>query len=116
MRYFRKHYAVPSTRLSMERAMECDRVADIRASVSRNSPSAVRGWGAEESRNRFNKNAYRQPVLTEPSAEPMTYRRGKRDHLTSEAELQLNRLNRVNGSLPSLSHFENTTSDGSSMI
>lgn len=89
MRYFRQHYDIPSTRLSMERAMECDRVDDIRASLAKKKPRAVAGAAVEERRQRFDMNAYRQPVLTQPAAMPLPYRRGQDDAVTANVTADL---------------------------
>lgn len=89
MGYFKKHFTIPSTRLSMERAMDCDRISDVRAALLKGEPAAIDGCGLEERRKRFDKRAYRQPVLTEPIAEPLPYRRGELDPLTEEVKESL---------------------------
>jgi len=103
MRYFKKHYAEPSKLLSMERAREYDRVAD-----ELDDPSTPLGRGLDignlmgsprngiESRRRnFDKDSYRQPVLTEQIIEPLPYRRGKTDEMTVQACELLARIRRL---------------------
>lgn len=100
MSYFRQHYAEPSLLLSMERAREYDRVSEFFDfdDVPRGDgaglaavPSSPNGI---DSRNRnFDKDAFRQPVLTERGIEPLPYRRGKTDELTMKAKEQLSQIN-----------------------
>lgn len=56
MRQLRKRFAIPGTRLSLERAMDID--------VSAVDPSRY-----------FDQNAYRQPILAETATCPLPYRR-----------------------------------------
>lgn len=88
MKYFKNHYADPSNRLTMERAIECDRVSDMHASKS-DSLNHVASPGATVRGRRFNKDAYRQPILAERATEPLPYRRGTMDPPTTEAIDQL---------------------------
>jgi len=129
MGYFHRTYAEPSTRLSLERAREYDRMCALRetrdfgrgggdeaAAPGAASMAGVGGTGAtkqaaasphrmavsdeemdralEARRREFDKGAYRQPVLTELAAEPMTYRRGVEDPETATVWEQLRRANR----------------------
>ena len=94
MNYFYKTYAEPSTRLSLERARECDRISSLRNedNIEVGTTGLDRG---EESRLRtFDRSAYRQPVLTELAAEPWTYRRGVEDEETVTVRNQLRHVNR----------------------
>jgi len=117
-RYFQRTYADPSQRLSLERARECDKLSSIeqerRSSIaspiqsagSRGDASAIStvaskksgsfDHGVEVRRIKFDKNSYRQPVLTEVATEPWTYRRGLPDDsetVTVREELrQINRM------------------------
>lgn len=100
MRYFRQHYADPSLLLSMERAREYDRVAefydydepslDDRAGLVL-TPSSPNGL--ESRRRNFDKDCFRQPVLTEGVIKPLPYRRGRPDELTVKAKEILSRTN-----------------------
>jgi len=105
MGYFNQHYAKPSKRLSLERAREYDRVSEWLA-ANKNSSSrrdvetsldtidTPRGlseveYGIEGRRAQFDKNSYRQPVLTQRPLKPKNYRRGQAD---AEAERVRSRL------------------------
>ena len=118
-RYFQRTYADPSERLSLERARECDKLSALeqerkgdtpRSSVASRDetisgvtsvPSGSSGTpsfdhGVEMRRHKFDKSAYRQPVLTEVAAEPATYRRGLPDDAeTLAVRQQLRQINRV---------------------
>jgi len=94
MRYFKQHYAIPSTRLSMERAMERDMVADARAAIAK-KVQRTSGLGMEVMREKFDTNAYRQPVMTAASIFPMPYRRGVDDPVTEKALSHLRKRNRM---------------------
>lgn len=83
MSYFKKSYADPSTKLSLERAVDLDFLSDVRAS-SQDMPM-VYGAGADEPSSTFCEDAYRQPVLTEEAGVPLPYRGGEMDDLTREA-------------------------------
>eukprot|EP00934_Nitzschia_sp_Nitz4_P006176 Nitzschia sp. Nitz4//scaffold4_size323378//84551//88052//NITZ4_000640-RA/size323378-snap-gene-0.407-mRNA-1//1//CDS//3329553339//6166//frame0 len=87
--YFSQHYAKPSTRLSLERAREYDRVSEVVALHEVPARELFKRKGAPElgvaaRRSQFDKNSYRQPVLTEPPMTPMHYRRGHPDTITEE--------------------------------
>lgn len=76
MYYFRAHYANPSLKLSLERAIELDHRADIKASGGNDddvayTPSAA----ATKLKEKFSEDFYRQPVLTARAGRPLPYRR-----------------------------------------
>lgn len=100
MRTFKQHYADPSKVLSLERAREYDRVAD--AEDDPTTPSASGGMGLDSPRNgfdsrrrNFDKNCFRQPVLTDSVVEPLPYRRGKDDEMTVQARELLGHIRRL---------------------
>jgi hypothetical protein len=96
-RYFQRTYADPSTKLSLERAREYDRISSVHA-AQENGRMGVRGSGydagVEARRQQFDKASYRQPVLVKAAAEPWMYRRGINDAETMAAREQLRRINR----------------------
>lgn len=92
MTYFRRHYAGAGITLSLERAMECDRISDLRASIDAGLPFTP-GLANEERSKVFNREAYRQPVLSVHAMEPMSYRRGVEDDCTKQAREKLRKLN-----------------------
>jgi len=120
-RYLQRTYADPSKRLSLERARECDKLSaleQVRKSPIQSKLSGVSGasslagsvvdHGVEARRNKFDKNSYRQPVLTEAATEPWTYRRGLPDDSETHAvQLQLRQINRMVMSLYSDSRRRN---------
>ena len=75
MRYFDQHFAEPSKRLSLERAREYDRVSDMRAKSRYTREDDESSSGNDVRRSQFNKEIYRQPVLTQSSLVPKAYRR-----------------------------------------
>jgi hypothetical protein len=91
--------AEPSSRLSLERAREYDRVGEILAAKisedqnkSSNDQEGSRPpplYGIEARRTQFNKHIYRQPVLTQKPMLPRVYRRDQPDHFTAECRNQL---------------------------
>ena len=91
MRHFQTTYVEPSTRLSLERAREHDRLAALRASQGTGEDPLA---GIEMRDREFDKNAYRQPVLTELATQPWTYRRGIDDDETSSVRRALRHINR----------------------
>ena len=98
MRTFKQHYADPSKVLSLERAREYDRVAD--AEDDPTTPSASGGLdsprnGFDSRRRNFDKNCFRQPVLTDSVVEPLPYRRGKDDEMTVQARELLGHIRRL---------------------
>lgn len=93
MRYFRIHYADPSKLLSMERAREYDRVSEYDdAGMSPRQGLGSPRNGIESRRQNFDRNSYRQPVLTERVIEPLPYRRGKDDEMSVQARELLERI------------------------
>ena len=103
MRYFRMHYADPSKMLSLERAREYDRMSeyDDDQQGGSGSSSGLMGSpslpgsprnGLESRKVNFDKNSYRQPVLTERVIEPLPYRRGRDDEMTVQARELLSRI------------------------
>lgn len=107
MGYFHRHYAEPSRRLSLERAIECDHVSDILAAAAIGSrpkdDSGIhsnKGAGIEARRRQFDKNAYHQPVLAQDPLEPLPYRRGEGDDMeTISARDHLRRMEHISVTL-----------------
>ncbi len=88
MRYFRIHFAEPSKRLTLERAMELD--AHTKKVIERiDSPSKRKSQGVRIPEDNFKHEHYKQPVLTEKHSEPRFYRIGEIDPLTVEAREKL---------------------------
>ena len=91
----------PSTRLSLERAREYDRVSELFA-AKKAGGDPERGtpghspFGIEARRAQFDKSAYRQPVLTQKPMLPRKYRRGQDDALTDECRAQLEEMSDYN--------------------
>jgi Calcium-dependent channel, 7TM region, putative phosphate len=110
MGFLKRTYAIPSERLSLERACECDRrsaqeqqrrsfqaedPATLQSQLLQESSRHLLDHGAEARRSNFDKSKYRQPVLTELAAEPWTYRRGLADDAeTIAVRHQLRQINR----------------------
>ena len=100
MQTFKKHYADPSKVLSLERAREYDRVADAEDDPNTTRPAGGMGLdsprnGFDSRRRNFDKNCFRQPVLTERVVEPLPYRRGKDDEMTKQARELLGHIRRL---------------------
>ena len=95
MRFFEQTYAIPSTKLSLERARDYDTFTN-QISTEGGNPS---DRGAAERRKIFDRNAYRQPVLTEMVKKPWMYRRGIADPETVSVQQQLERINRYSAML-----------------
>jgi hypothetical protein len=115
MTYFRKHYADASITLSMERAMECDRISDLKASMAAGVPHE-KGLANRERARVFDREAYRQPVLGVHAMEPMPYRRGTLDTMTKDSCSLLRELNgyaNMSGDMPVAftSHFEDASTE-----
>mmetsp|Transcript_28604 Transcript_28604/g.77462 ORF Transcript_28604/g.77462 Transcript_28604/m.77462 type:complete len:1097 (+) Transcript_28604:157-3447(+) len=105
MHYFDRHYGKSSTKLSLERAREYDRVSEWLAAnrSPRSRENDVKGfnfdkgqhpkeehlYGIEGRRLQFQKDSYRQPVLTRRPMIPKNYRRGQPD---PEAEICTQRI------------------------
>lgn len=90
MRFFEQTYAIPSSKLSLERARDYDTFTN-ETSCEDGEPSER---GAAERRKLFDRDSYRQPVLTEMVKKPWMYRRGFTDAETVSVQEQLNRINR----------------------
>ena len=93
MGYFYQTYVVPSNRLSLERAREYDRQVSARAARKEGTPQSPNAGHALRQRQ-FDKNNYRQPVLTVLATEPWTYRRGVDDEETLNVRERLRDINR----------------------
>ena len=101
-----KTYAEPSQRLSMERAREHDRFSSLKQKLIEKALSPKGGsttsddrsyidYGVKARRKGFDKNSYRQPVLTKLPDEPWNYRRSQpHDPETEEVKAQLRQINR----------------------
>jgi hypothetical protein len=94
MNFFRQNYADPSTRLSLERARECDRLSSSKAATEEDGLDSNIDRGVELRRTKFDRKSYRQPVLTELATEPEFYRSGFQDDETFAVRKQLQRINR----------------------
>jgi hypothetical protein len=92
MKYFGNKYAEPSKLLSLERAREYDRLFIIEEASREASGSATDDNEVTRQRQ-FDKDAYRQPVLTELATEPLSYRKGLQDPETLKVCQQLRRIN-----------------------
>lgn len=86
----------PSTRLSLERAREYDRISEILAAsnVSAQLDDLAEDgtpveFGIEGRRTQFDKNSYRQPVLTQEPMLPRPYRWGQPDPMAEECRERL---------------------------
>lgn len=90
----------PSTRLSLERAREYDRVSEILADNNVSSRSFDEAgaddlpveFGVEGRRTHFDKDSYRQPVLTQEPMLPRPYRWGQPDPIADECRERLRNL------------------------
>ena len=100
MNYFKKNFAVPSTRLTLERAMTLDeqlgnRVQRKHNYSPNNSPNSSEDRPSPQkplARNvheNFDQDHYRQPILREAPALPLFYRPISEDLLTKEARQKL---------------------------
>lgn len=96
-RYFRRNFTEAARQLSLERAVERDRLSDLKAKLrseqedpNLSSPSL----GFDERRRFFDNKLYRQPVLTDSFFEPMEYRRNESDPVTESVQSTLRRLDR----------------------
>jgi hypothetical protein len=94
MNYFHRVFVIPSTRLSLERAREHDKYSARNAAAEKPGMSENPHAGIELRDREFNKNAYRQPVLTVLATQPWTYRRGMDDEETVSVCKKLRRVNR----------------------
>jgi hypothetical protein len=84
MQYFQTHFTDPSKRLTLELAKELDTKIEELDSSRRHPLSEP--FGEKETnvipQDSFDRNYYKQPVLTEPHGEPMYYRIERQDSLT----------------------------------
>lgn len=105
MRVLQRTYAKPSKRLSLERAREYDRLTAFKEKLKKQTKPAGESttsddrsnvdYGIEARRYAFDKNSYRQPVLTRLPDEPWTYRRNQPDdEETNNVRAQLRQINR----------------------
>lgn len=120
MNYLHRTFAIPSERLSLERARQCDRLSSQEeqarsfrlgqtpekkhaslhfettpGSLESVNPLLDYDYGVEARRSGFDRSKYRQPVLTEVAAEPWPYRRGvPEDAETATVKRQLRQINR----------------------
>ena len=92
MNYFERKYAEPSKLLSLERAREYDRLFSLEEANDDGGRNANDQAGIGR-RRKFDKDAYRQPVLTELATEPLSYRKGLQDPETQKVCEQLRRIN-----------------------
>ena len=97
----------PSTRLSLERAREYDRVSEWLArnkthlhrrgveqgldTIDEPRSSEIE-YGIEGRRAQFDKNSYRQPVLAQKPLKPKNYRRGQADPEAEKVRKRLREL------------------------
>jgi len=87
MNYFKVHYAEPSNRLTLERAMELDGlVAKVELA---SSPRRRKTASILIPQDSFSSDHYKQAVLTEKHSEPLFYREDREDELTVEAREKL---------------------------
>lgn len=100
MNYFDKTYARPSGRLSLERARECDRLSSVDEQYKSGDRIDLHiDLGVETRRTKFDKDSYRQPVLSSRHDEPWTYRRNLPDDSETVAVwAQLRQINRFQAS------------------
>ena len=94
-RYFRRNYAAAAKHLSFERAVERDRLSDLKAKLKHDGIVMSPTMGFDERMERFDSKLYRQPVLTEAFLEPMPYRRHVKDGITQEVQHTIQRANRA---------------------
>ncbi len=86
MQYFHVHFAQPSKRLTLELARELDSKIEQKSQI-RSPPSNHPLFESYPDLNAipqdfFDRNYYKQPVMTEPHGEPMFYRIDRKDPLT----------------------------------
>jgi Calcium-dependent channel, 7TM region, putative phosphate len=96
MQHFHEAYVIPSQKLSLERAMAHDLKTNARAERTEKFDDDVpkSEYGIESRRRTFDKNSYRQPVLTQLPTKPWMYRRGQEDEETVLVRRQLRRISR----------------------
>jgi hypothetical protein len=101
--FFPSKITEPSTRLSLERAREYDRISEILAAnkvSARLDEVDEEGreveFGMEGRRLQFDKKSYRQPVLTQGPMLPRPYRWGQPDALADECKERIRSLRDYN--------------------
>lgn len=95
-RYFRFNFAEAATQLSLERAVERDRLSELKAKLKTHSQSNILKsptMSFEDRRTMFDSDLYRQPVLTDPVSKPMNYRSGNDDPITEGVRQSMQRIN-----------------------
>jgi hypothetical protein len=96
-RYFRRNYGDAAMNLSLERAVERDRVSDLKAARKKGPRShrdilASPSMTFDERRVKFDHKLYRQPILTATHLEPKCYRKNRLDPVTEDVQEALERL------------------------
>jgi hypothetical protein len=91
-RYFRHNFGEASRQLSLERAVERDRLSSLKAMQTVKRDGHVDEPSLDERRALFDSKLYRQPVLTSAMIEPLSYRRNEPDPLTDEVKASLRRI------------------------
>ena len=88
--YFNTKYNKPSKRLTLERAFELDdKIGTFKTTAKGVRPDIPSRIGVIPPQVGFSSDYYKQPVLTEPSGEPLPYRSGCDDPMTREARVKL---------------------------
>ena len=90
--YFRRNFGEAARQLSLERAVERDRVSNIKASQTVKRDGVLNSPSYDDRRTTFDRKLYRQPVLTATMVEPMSYRRNTPDPITDEVIASLRRV------------------------
>ena len=91
-RYFRHNFGEAARQLSLERAVERDRVSSLKAMQTVKRDGSLTSPSLDERRALFDSKLYRQPVLTAAMVEPLSYRRNEPDPLTEEVKASLKRI------------------------
>ncbi len=92
MSYFRTHFADPSQRLTLELAMELDEKIREQTDLGRTPSHSLLSPFQDNCRipqDGFDRNYYKQPVMTEPHGEPMFYRIDRQDPMTTTVRQRL---------------------------
>jgi hypothetical protein len=91
-RYFRRNFGEAARQLSLERAVERDRVSNMKAMQTVKRDGNGTSPSLDERRTLFDRKLYRQPVLTAAMVEPLSYRRNEPDAVTEEVKASLKRI------------------------
>ena len=91
-RYFRRNFGEAARQLSLERAVERDRVSNMKAMQTVKRDGSGTAPSLDERRTLFDRKLYRQPVLTAAMVEPLSYRRNEPDAVTDEVKASLKRI------------------------